>query len=99
RKRGLEARHALLAFQAFEERGFLAADISARSAMQVDLVIPAGAASVFANETRLVGLVDRELHVRGFVVELAANIDVAGVGTHREAGDETPFQQQMPIEA
>ena len=82
----LQPRLALLALQALEQRGLLAADIGAGAAMQVDVVVPARAAGILADQPGGIGLVDRDLDVRGFVEELAADVDVAGVGAHGEAG-------------
>ena len=61
RERRLQPRHALLAFQAFQQPGFLAADIGAGAAMQNDIEIPAGAAGVLADQPGRVGFLDRRL--------------------------------------
>jgi hypothetical protein len=50
RERRLEARLALLAFQAFDHRGFFAADIGARAAVDEDVEIIARAAGVLADQ-------------------------------------------------
>jgi hypothetical protein len=50
RERRLQARLALLAFEAFEQRGFLAADIGAGAVVDVDVEIPARAAGVLADQ-------------------------------------------------
>src|SRR5436190_21198 len=52
---GFEARLALLAFEAFEQRRFLAADVGARAAVQVHVDVVAGAAGVLAHKPGLVG--------------------------------------------
>ena len=44
--------------------------------MDKDVEVVAGAAGVFANEALLVGFLDSTLEDGGFVVELAANVDV-----------------------
>ena len=64
RERRLQARLALLAFEALEQRRLLAADIGAGAAMQVDVEIVARAAGVLADQAGLVGLVDRVLQMR-----------------------------------
>src|SRR5262245_51531050 len=48
RERWLESRHALLALEALEQRGLLAADIGAGAAMDVDLELPARPAGIVA---------------------------------------------------
>src|SRR5271165_5389706 len=94
-----EARLALAAFEALQEAGFFAADIGARPAMQVELEIPAGTASVLADETGLVGLVDRGLQALRLVIELAADIDVAGVNPHPDRGEKATFDQLVRVVA
>ncbi len=61
RERRLQARLALLALEAFEQRGFLAADIGAGAAMEIELEIVARAAGVLADQPGGIGLVDRRL--------------------------------------
>src|SRR3954451_21487591 len=53
----LQARLALLALEALQQPGFLAADVGAGAAMQVDLVIVAGAARILADQAGLVRFV------------------------------------------
>src|SRR5262249_21275512 len=71
----LQPRHALLAFEAFEQRGLLAANIGPCPMMQVKLEIPA-IDVVLADELRVISLVDRGLEDLAFTDELAANVDV-----------------------
>src|SRR4029077_11264505 len=97
RKRGLQARLALLALEAFEEPGFLAADIGAGAAVQKDIHVVAGTAGVLADEPRRVGLVDRRLEVLRLVIELAADIDVGGADPHPRSGQEAAFDQLVRI--
>ena len=59
--RRLDARIGPLAFERFDEAGFLAANVSARAAMNVDFQIVAGAEDVLAEEI----LRPRLLRVRG----------------------------------
>ncbi len=54
---------------------------------------------VLADELRLIGLVHRVLQRLAFGDELAAHIDVAGVGAHREGGDQRAFDQRMRVVA
>ena len=65
RERGLQARLALLALEAFEQPGFLAADIGAGAAVQVHVDVVARAAGVLADQPGVVGLVDRGLRGGG----------------------------------
>src|SRR5690606_33579985 len=58
RKRRLEPRHAFLAFKAFQQRGFLAANVSARTMMHDDVEVVARAAGVLADQPCLVSLID-----------------------------------------
>ena len=95
-KRRLQARLALLAFEALQERGFLAADIGAGAVVDDDIegeVVNV----VLADEPGLIGLVHRRLQAFAFPDELAAHVDVAGVGAHREAGEQTALDQEVRI--
>src|SRR3569833_1248366 len=65
--------------------------------MEIDVHIPARAAGILAQQAGRVGLIDGDLEVRRLVVELAADIDVAGVRAHREAGDQAALDQLMRI--
>ena len=97
RERRLHAGHALFALKAFQQRGFLAANVCAGAVVQVNVEIPPRAGSVLADETRVIAFVDRGLE-RFFLADvLAADIDVAGVRVHREAGDQTAFDQRVRI--
>jgi hypothetical protein len=98
-ERRLEARLTLLAFQALEQRGLLAADVGAGTAVDVDVVVKAGVAGVLADQPGLVGLVDRLAHALGLAVELAAHVDVAGIGAHRETGHQAALEQAVRVVA
>ncbi len=97
RERRLQPRHALLALEALQQRGLLAADIGTGAAMDVEVEVPARSAGVLAEQAGVVGLLDGGDQVLRLVVELAAHVDVAGVGAHREAGDQATFDQQVRI--
>ena len=56
RERRLQPRHALLALEALEQRGLLAADVGAGAAMDIDVELPARAAGILADQARRVGL-------------------------------------------
>ena len=95
-ERRLKPRLALLALEAFEQRGFLAADISAGAVMQIEIEIPAVHVAL-ADQLGVVGLVDRRLQCFALADEFAADIDVAGIGAHAEAGDQATLDQEMRI--
>lgn len=99
RERRLEARLALLALEALDLRGFLAADIGARAAMHEHVEIIAGTAGILADEAPGISLFDGgEEHLR-LVDELAADVDVSRAGAHRETGDQRALDQLMRIVA
>ena len=98
-ERRLEARLALLAFQAFEHRGFFAADIGAGAAVDDDIEVIARAAGVLADEAGLVGLADGGEQRFGFADIFAADVDEGGAGLHGKAGDERAFDQLVRIVA
>ena len=56
----LQARLALLALQALEQRGLLAADVGAGAAMEVDVVVPPRPAGVLADQPGGIGFRSRE---------------------------------------
>ena len=84
RERRLQARLALLAFQAFQQRGLFAADVGAGAVVDVDVEVPA-VDVVLADQLGLVGLLDRRLQALALEHVFAADVDVAGVRPHREA--------------
>ena len=96
RERRLQPRLALLAFEAFEQRGFFAADIGAGAVRHVEVERPA-VDVVLADQFGLIGLIDRGLQMLAFADELAADIDVAGMRAHREACDQAALDQEMRI--
>src|SRR5665213_2791613 len=96
RERWLQPRHALLAFEAFQERGFFAADIGAGTMGHVKVEREA-VDIVLADQLGLIGLIDRGLQMLALAYELSAHIDVAGVRAHREAGDQAALDQKMRI--
>src|SRR6516164_307249 len=97
RERWFEPRLPLAPFEAFEQSRLLAADIGASAAMQVDIERPAGAARILADQTCLVGFVDRRLQTLCLIRELTANIDVAGVHPHPDRGEQTALHQLLGV--
>ncbi len=95
-KRGLQPGLTLLALEAFQKRGFLAADIGAGAMVNVAVEVPA-VNVVLADKPGFVSLVDGGLQALAFADEFAADIDVANVGAHREGCDQAAFDQKMRI--
>ena len=95
----LHARHPFFALEAFQQGGFFAADIGACAVGQIDVEVPAGFAGIFAHQTCRIGLVNRVLQGFAFADIFATNVDVAGVGIHRERRDQAAFDQSMRIMA
>lgn len=67
--------------------------------MEIDVEIVAAATGVPADQAGGIGLVDRLLDVAALVVELAADVDVAGRGADGETGDQAAFDQLVRIVA
>ena len=84
RERRLQARLALLALEAFQQRGFFAADIGAGAVMDVDVDVPA-VLVVLAEQAGVIALVDRRLQRLALAHVFAAHVDIGGVGAHGEA--------------
>ena len=89
-----QPRLALLAFEAFQQRGLFATDIGAGAVRDIDVERPA-VDIVLADQLRIIGLIDRGLQMLPLADELAAHIDVAGMRVHREACQETAFDEKM----
>ena len=92
-QRRLGAHDAALALEAFEQRGFLAADIGARADAQFDVEVEARALDVLAEPARFVRLFDRGLKHLGDDRIFRAQIDIAlgaadGVAADGHALDE-----------
>src|SRR5579871_4286656 len=92
----LQPRLALLAFEAFEQRGLLAADIGTGAMGDIEIERPA-VDIVLADQLRLIGLIDRRLQMLALPDELAAHIDVTGMRAHREARKQATLDEQMRI--
>ena len=94
----LQARLALLAFEAFELGRFLAADVSAGAMVDIKVEVPAMDV-VLADEPGLISLVDGGLQPLALADELAADIDVAGMRPHGEGREKSALDQQVRIVA
>ncbi len=99
RKRRFQARLAFLALQAFKHRGFFAADICARAAMDEDVKIIARFAGIFADQARCISLGNCGLQHLGFIDKFAANVDIGRARAHRKASDQRAFDQLVRIVA
>src|SRR5262245_44551000 len=93
-ERRFQAGLTLLAFEAFEQRRLLAADIGAGAVMHDDIEGKT-VDVVLADEAGLVGLVHRRLQALALADEFAADVDVAGVGIHGEAGEQAALDQEV----
>src|SRR5579872_4147872 len=87
---------ALLAFEAFQQRRLLAADIGAGAVGDVEVERPA-VDIVLADQLGLIGLIDRGLKMLALTDELTAHIDVTGMRAHREACEQATLDEQMRI--
>ena len=96
RERRLQARHALLALEAFQQRRLLAADVGAGAVVDDEVEVPA-VDVVLADQLGRVGLVDGRLQALALADELAAHVDVAGVRAHGEGGEQRALDQQVRI--
>ena len=74
--RRLDARIGALAFERFDQAGFLAADVGAGAAMDVDFAVEAGAEDVFPEEILRARFGDRLFQDLGAFGEFAADVDV-----------------------
>jgi len=99
RERRFQPRLALLALEALDHRGFLAADIGAGAAMDEDVEIIAGFRGILADQPRVIGFLDGGLHDLGFHDIFAADIDIGGARAHRETGDQGALNQLVRIVA
>src|SRR5208337_197500 len=92
----LQPRLSLLAFKAFEKGRFLPADVSARAVVDVDVEVPA-VQIILTDKPSRIGFVDGGLQALALSDEFAANVDIAGVRTHREGGEQAAFYKQVWI--
>ena len=97
RERRLEPRLALLAFERFEERGFLAADVGAVAVVIVQVKTEFGALDVGAEEAGLVRFGDRVLHALVGLPDLAVDVVVAAAAAHRVRGDRHALDQRVRV--
>src|SRR4029077_15658306 len=96
RERRLQPRHSLLAFEAFEQRRLLAADVGAGAVVNDDVEVVA-VEVVLADEVSLIGLRHGRLQPLALADEFAADVDVTGVNAHGEGGHEAALQPAIRI--
>src|SRR5271169_288218 len=96
RERRLQPRLAFFAFETFQKRRLLAADIRAGAVMHDDVEIPT-VDIVLADELGVTSLLDGGFDALALADEFAADVNVAMVRRHGAAGDQAAFDQQMRI--
>ena len=97
RERRLVADDAALAFQAFQQRGLLAADIGAGAEPQVDIEPPAGAGDIGAEPAGRTRDFDRAGHLAEGVGIFRADVDVAFGRANSQTGDGHALDQQEGV--
>ena len=98
RERGLDTRHAALAFETLDERALFTADVRAGAAVDDDLEIESRALDVGAEESLGLGVGNRL--VEPFVAEgeLAAEVDEREVTADRKRSDRDAFDERVRIQ-
>ena len=97
RKRRLHARHALLAFEALEERSLLAANVCAGPVVQIQVEIPSRSCGVPPQQPVVVGLVYSNLQQFTLADVLAPDIDVTDMGSHGGPRQEAAFDERVRV--
>ena len=97
RKRRLDPRPGPFAFQAFDQPGFLAADVSGGSAMKIDVEREFLAQDVLAQQVVGIELVDGRLQPIVGQRVFVAEIDVGGLGPRGVATDDDPLEHLVGI--
>jgi hypothetical protein len=95
--RRLDARIRTLAFERFDEAGFLAANVSTRAAMDVNLQIVTATENVFAEETFRARFLQRRVQQLRALGHFATDVDVGELHVVREARDDHPLDELMRI--
>lgn len=98
-ERRLQSRFPLFPLEGFNKSSFLAADVRARSSLHEDVEIVAGVTGVLPDQTGLVSLGYRNLHVGRLVVKFTAYVDVSGAGSHSATGDQAALHELVRIVA
>ena len=99
RKRGPHARLALIAFETLQQGRFLAANVGARPVVKVNLEIPSRFTGVSADQASLASLVNGRLKAQGLGMEFPPDVDVSGIDSHGETGEQRPLHQFVGVMA
>ena len=91
------ARVATLAFERFQQRAFLAADVRARALMRPDVHAVAGAHYVLADVARGACVSERRIDAALLHGEFAAQVNVRGMRADRAAGDQDALDDAVRI--
>ena len=97
KERWLQARHAAVAFEAFNKRGFFAHHVCASTPVQHDVDGEVGTQNVFANEACRVRLVECGSNALLCKRHLAANVQEALRQTGRVTRDEATLNQLVRV--
>src|SRR5262249_11864659 len=97
RERGFDARPAALALQTLDQPRLLAADVSARAAMEIDVEIEALAEDVFAGQIIRVQLINRLLQDAKRPAVFVAEVNVGDARARGVAGEQDTFEDLMRI--
>src|SRR6202171_3541969 len=97
RERRLETRHALLAFERFQQRRLLAANVGAVAVAVVQMEAEAAAENIVAEQSCLVGLLERFFAALVRVPDFAMDVVVAALAAHRIRGDGHALDQDMRV--
>ena len=95
--RRLDARIRTLAFERFDEAGFLAANVGACAAMNVNFQIVARAKNIFAEKIFRARFLDGAIQNLRSFRHFATDVDIGQLHVVREAGDDHAFDQLMRI--
>ena len=95
--RRLDARVGTLAFEGFDEPGFLTANVGARAAMNVEFEIVATTEDILTKEPLCLRLADGTVQNARALVHLATDVNVGEVNVVRVAGNDEAFQQLVRI--
>src|SRR3546814_9768611 len=77
----------LLALEAFDHRGFFAADIGAGAAVDEDVEVVARLGGILAEQAGVIRLLHRREQRLGLADELAANIDIGGTRSEEHTSE------------
>lgn len=93
----LETGLAGLTLNGLDERGLLTTNVGTHSSVNVYVKVVSGTAGVLADQASCVGLVDSVLENSSFVVELATDVDVGGVGVHSTTHHQATLDQLLGV--